>query len=155
MLLVDQIETPIGTVHLAVRDTYVCGLRFDTPFEGHPYATPLSDQVRAYFDGYLDALDVVEVAPEGTPFQKDVWRELRRIPVGETRSYGELAEKLGSSARAIGSANRTNPIALIIPCHRVIAADGTLCGYASGLDRKRWLLNHEKVTSVQGRLALQ
>jgi methylated-DNA-[protein]-cysteine S-methyltransferase len=154
MLLIDHIETPIGTVQLAVRDNALCGLRFERPFLGQPYATSISDRVRAYFDGELDALDRIDVAPEGTPFQKAVWELLRRIPVGETRTYGELAKQLGSSARAIGSANRTNPIALVIPCHRVIASDGTLCGYASGLDRKRWLLAHERVTSAQAQLAL-
>ena len=153
MLLVDQIESPIGTIHLAVRGDALVELAFDTPIAGERKKTPASARVRAYFDGDVHALDAIEVDPDGTPFQKSVWSLLREIPVGETRSYGQLAKRLGSSARAIGSANRTNPIALVIPCHRVIAADGTLCGYAGGLDRKRWLLQHE-ATSLQPALVL-
>ncbi|MFN2546425.1 MAG: methylated-DNA--[protein]-cysteine S-methyltransferase [Myxococcales bacterium] len=157
MLLIDEIESAIGTVHLAVRGNALRELAFERPLEGTRRKTPVSDAVRAYFSGDLHALERIEVDPEGTPFQKNVWSLLREIPVGETRTYGQLAKRLGSSARAVGSANRTNPIALVIPCHRVIAADGTLCGYASGLHRKRWLLQHE-LTSVasiaQAELAL-
>ena len=87
----------------------------------------------------------------GTPFQRRVWDELRRIPFGETISYAELARRVGQpgAARAVGSANGRNPIGLIIPCHRVIAADGGLGGYGAGLDRKRWLLRHEAEAAGQ------
>ena len=148
MIYVDSIETPIGPVHLAVSNGALKALTFGKPLQGEPRRTPVSAAVRAYFDGDIHALDRIEVDPDGTPFQKSVWSLLRKIPVGETRTYGQLATRLGSSARAVGSANRTNPIALVIPCHRVIAADGTLCGYASGLHRKRWLLDHEGVVTA-------
>jgi methylated-DNA-[protein]-cysteine S-methyltransferase len=148
MLLIDRIESPIGTVHLAVEGGALRELTFERPIAGEPRRTAVSDLVRAYFDGDLHALERIDVDPEGTPFQRSVWALLRQIPVGETETYGGLARRLKSSARAVGSANRTNPIALVIPCHRVIAADGSLCGYASGLHRKRWLLRHELTSSA-------
>src|SRR5690606_10896038 len=84
-------------------------------------------------------------APRGSEFQQQVWAALRRIPFGETRSYGEIAAALGQpgSARAVGAANRTNPIGIVVPCHRVIGAEGTLTGYAGGIERKKFLLEHE------------
>lgn len=104
------------------------------------------DRVRAYFSGELHALDTLAVAPKGTPFQQRVWAALRTIPVGQTRSYLDIAKAIGSPAavRAVGAANGQNPIALVVPCHRVIASDGTLCGYGGGLWRKKWLLDHER-----------
>jgi O-6-methylguanine DNA methyltransferase len=100
----------------------------------------------AYFAGDLDALARIRVATGGTPFQREVWAALRRIPVGRTTTYGELAAELGRSgaSRAVGLANGSNPIAIVVPCHRVIGRDGTLTGYAGGLERKRWLLEHER-----------
>jgi O-6-methylguanine DNA methyltransferase len=100
----------------------------------------------AYFAGDLDALARLRVATGGTPFQREVWAALRRIPVGRTTTYGELATELGRSgaSRAVGLANGSNPIAIVVPCHRVIGRDGTLTGYAGGLQRKRWLLEHER-----------
>ena len=92
----------------------------------------------------LAALDEVAVDPDGTPFQRRVWTALREIPPGETRTYGELALQLGTHPRAVGAANGRNPVCLAIPCHRVIASDGKLCGYAWGEERKRWLLEHER-----------
>jgi methylated-DNA-[protein]-cysteine S-methyltransferase len=100
-------------------------------------------QVEEYFAGERQEFDL-ELAPAGSEFQRRVWLALRQIPFGETRSYGDLARQLGSSARAIGRANATNPIAVIVPCHRVIGADGTLTGYAGGLPMKQWLLEHEQ-----------
>ena len=99
----------------------------------------------AYFDGDLAALDDVRVATAGTPFQRAVWHALRSIPPGTTRSYGQLASQLGraSACRAVGAANGANPVAIVVPCHRVIGADGSLTGYGGGLPRKRWLLDHE------------
>ena len=99
----------------------------------------------AYFDGVLTAIDEVPVVLNGTDFQNRAWAALRQIPPGQTRSYGEQARQLGlaNGARAIGSANHSNPCNLILPCHRLVAADGALTGYAGGLARKRWLLDHE------------
>jgi len=101
--------------------------------------------VLAYFAGRLHAIETLRVASSGTPFQNRVWSELRRIPKGETTSYGALARAIGRPAavRAVGLANGSNPIAIIVPCHRVIGANASLTGYGGGLERKRWLLNHE------------
>lgn len=106
---------------------------------------PFTQALEAYFDGRIDALEGLEVATGGTPFQRRVWTALRAIPAGRTISYGKLAATLGvaSASRAVGSANGANPIAIVVPCHRVIGANGTLTGYAGGLSRKRWLLDHE------------
>jgi methylated-DNA-[protein]-cysteine S-methyltransferase len=144
MLCVDTVETPIGPIHLALRGGALHALRFDEPFEGTRAPAPVSDRVRAYFAGDVHALDEIAVDPDGTPFQQRVWAALRAIPPGETRTYGDLARQLGTHPRAVGSANGRNPVCLAIPCHRVIAADGKLCGYAWGEERKRWLLRHER-----------
>ena len=105
-------------------------------------------EVTEYFAGQRDAF-TLKLAPRGTPFQQGVWAALRRIPLGETRSYGQLAAELGKpgAARAVGRANATNPIALIIPCHRVIGRDGSLTGFAFGEEIKRRLLAHEAASS--------
>jgi len=104
------------------------------------------ERVQAYFSGELHALDTIPVAPKGTRFQQQVWAALRTIPVGQTRSYLDIAKAIGSPAavRAVGAANGQNPIPLVIPCHRVIASNGTLRGYGGGLWRKKWLLGHER-----------
>ncbi|MGE5194798.1 MAG: methylated-DNA--[protein]-cysteine S-methyltransferase [Deltaproteobacteria bacterium] len=104
----------------------------------------VSIQLAAYFAGDLREFDV-PLAPHGAEFQKKVWRELCRIPFGKTISYGELARRIGqpTASRAVGLANGRNPISIIVPCHRVIGADGTLTGYGGGIDRKKWLLEHE------------
>jgi methylated-DNA-[protein]-cysteine S-methyltransferase len=104
-----------------------------------------SQSLAAYFAGELDTLDAVPVAPDGTSFQRSVWAALRQIPCGTTLSYGQLALKLGNPAavRAVGLANGANPIGIVVPCHRVIGADGSLTGFGGGLERKRWLLEHE------------
>jgi len=100
----------------------------------------------AYFEGDLHALDALRVRTAGTPLQRTVWHALRGIPAGATTSYGALARQLGRplASRAVGMANARNPVALIVPCHRVVGADGSLTGYAGGLERKRWLLAHER-----------
>jgi len=105
-------------------------------------------QLRCYFSSAI-SLQTIPLAPQGTLFQKSVWHELCKIPLGETRTYGEIAHKLNSSARAVGNACRRNPVQIIVPCHRVVSAKG-LGGYAGEtqgrqLDIKRWLLNHEGV----------
>jgi methylated-DNA-[protein]-cysteine S-methyltransferase len=111
-------------------------------------AADVSDRLGRYFAGELDALDDIVVAIHGSHFQHRVWAAVRRIPPGTVTSYGELAARLGYAdgrmARGIGTANATNAVALIIPCHRVIGKDGGLRGYAWGLERKRWLLEHER-----------
>jgi methylated-DNA-[protein]-cysteine S-methyltransferase len=102
--------------------------------------------LEAYFEGELDALDGAAVATQGTDFQSDVWAALRQIPAGSTLSYGALAARIGrpKAVRAVGLANGSNPIALFVPCHRVIGADSSLTGYGGGIERKRWLLAHER-----------
>lgn len=102
------------------------------------------EQLAAYFAGELRTFSLA-LAPRGSPFQNQVWNALEQIPFGETRSYGQIAATLGhpGAARAVGAANRTNPIGIIVPCHRVIGADGTLTGYAGGIERKKYLLEHE------------
>lgn len=106
---------------------------------------PLRNALDAYFAGNLTALDAIAVREVGHPFQRNVWRALRSIPAGTTTTYGRLAAELGvaGSARAVGTANGQNPVMLVVPCHRVIGANGALRGYAGGLLRKRWLLAHE------------
>jgi methylated-DNA-[protein]-cysteine S-methyltransferase len=107
--------------------------------------SPAGRALRAYFEGALDALDTLPTATSGTPFQRAVWDALRRIPLGQTTSYGRLAAAMDrpKATRAVGLANGANPIAIVVPCHRVIGADASLTGYGGGVDRKRWLLAHE------------
>ena len=114
-------------------------------------------QLAAYFAGELRSFSL-PLAPRGTPFQESVWALLARIPFGETRSYGDLATALGrpGAARAVGAANRTNRIAIVLPCHRVIGQNGTLTGYAGGLTRKSFLLDHEaRIIGAQRQTSLQ
>jgi methylated-DNA-[protein]-cysteine S-methyltransferase len=106
---------------------------------------PFAAALEAYFEGAIDALETIPVETGGTPFQRTVWAALRTIPPGHTSSYGALARRVGNpkGSRAVGLANGRNPVALIVPCHRVIGADGSLTGYAGGTWRKEWLLRHE------------
>jgi len=158
----DRIATPVGEV-LLVTDADGAVRAFDfTDYEarmmtllarhyGEVQLTPerapeaVRNAVAAYFDGDLTALDGLEVKTGGTDFQRAVWAALRTIPAGQTWSYGQLAQAIGKPAavRAVGLANGANPIGVIVPCHRVVGANGTLTGYAGGLERKRWLLAHE------------
>ena len=103
--------------------------------------------IMQYFRGNVDAIDAIAVETAGTPFQRTVWRALRRIPAGMTSTYGKLATRIGRPAavRAVGFANGANPISVVIPCHRLIGSDGSLTGYGGGLERKKWLLEHEGV----------
>jgi methylated-DNA-[protein]-cysteine S-methyltransferase len=115
----------------------------------------LGSALKAYFDGNMEALDKVPVVFGGTPFQNKVWKALRKIPVGATMSYGALAKKIGEpkAMRAVGLANGSNPIAVVVPCHRVIGSNGSLTGFGGGLPRKKWLLEHEaKHTAARFRL---
>ena len=150
-------ETPIGRICLwHDRDGALVRVRFADADASAPHPAPgteglrLADRFRAWFAGDLAALDGVAVRPAGSSFQQAVWAELLRIPPGRTASYADMARRLGGAAsgagpnaRAVGSANARNPVAIAIPCHRVIGADGRLAGYAGGLWRKQWLLAHE------------
>jgi methylated-DNA-[protein]-cysteine S-methyltransferase len=105
----------------------------------------IRESLLAYLHGELAAIDSIPVETAGTAFQRRIWSELRHIPVGTTVSYGELAERIGrpEAVRAVGHANGSNPIGVVVPCHRVIGANGSLTGYGGGIARKRWLLQHE------------
>lgn len=159
-----RIPTPIGAVVVLARGEALVGLEFGDqegrvtglrarmerhvgPFKTSAAPDPAGAATRlsAYFAGDIVALDGQPVELLGTEFERAVWEELLRIPVGRTRSYVDLATRVGrpKGSRAVGQANGRNPIALFVPCHRVIAADGTLGGYGGGLDRKRRLLEHE------------
>lgn len=111
-----------------------------------PHSFGPASAIAAYFGGDLHGIDCLPTATEGTSFQKRVWDALRTIPAGQTLSYGELARQIGQpqAVRAVGLANGANPIGIVVPCHRVIGADGSLTGYGGGLERKLWLLNHEQ-----------
>ncbi|NND99355.1 MAG: methylated-DNA--[protein]-cysteine S-methyltransferase [Pirellulaceae bacterium] len=114
-------------------------------------APRIRESLDNYFDGDFTALDRLAVATGGTEFQSKVWSQLRSIPPGETLSYGRLADRVGrpTASRAVGLANGANPVAIVVPCHRVIGASGALTGYGGGLARKRWLLNHEQAIDQQ------
>lgn len=105
----------------------------------------LSAKLQDYFDGDLAVIDTLPTATAGTPFQREVWKALRTIPCGQIMHYGQLATQLGraGAARAVGAANGSNPISIVVPCHRVIGSSGALTGYAGGVSRKEWLLRHE------------
>ncbi|HZB51376.1 MAG TPA: methylated-DNA--[protein]-cysteine S-methyltransferase [Mycobacteriales bacterium] len=145
------VDSPIDPLLLVGDETGLRELQM-APHSPPPGATedagPLAaaaDQLAAYFAGEREAFRL-PLAPVGTAFQRKVWAALREIPYGRTTTYGELAAGLGqpTAARAVGLANGRNPIAVIVPCHRVIGRDGTLTGFGGGLDRKRWLLEHER-----------
>ena len=108
--------------------------------------TSIKSALHSYFSGDTHALAQIPTAIPGTPFQQSVWTALRSIPAGATTTYGQLASAIGrkGASRAVGAANGANPIPIVVPCHRVIGADGSLTGFASGLDRKQWLLTHER-----------
>jgi methylated-DNA-[protein]-cysteine S-methyltransferase len=144
------IDTPTGLVEIDVDEDHLVGLNFvEESVADQDDPSGIADALRRYFDGELDAIADVPIRfDRGTPFQQEVWEALRTIPCGETISYAELAQRVGrpTGFRAVGGANGKNPIGIVVPCHRVIAADGTLGGYSGGLDNKRWLLEHEGVT---------
>lgn len=146
------IETPIGPLTLQADEAAVTAIRFGA--DGAQDASPLLDaaeaQLREYFAGARRTFDL-PLAPHGTAFQQRVWAALRAIPYGETRTYGELAAAIGSpnASRAVGMANHRNPISIVIPCHRVIGANGTLTGYAGGLEVKRKLLALEGINILK------
>jgi methylated-DNA-[protein]-cysteine S-methyltransferase len=159
-LLIDELKTPIGKLALLADEAgrlHAVGF-----FEGHARMASalgggahtrvqdpggLTSALRAYFDGELSAIDGLPIVLAGTEFQRSVWRGLLTIPCGQTRSYGDLARQIErpKAVRAVGLANGSNPIGIVVPCHRVIGANGTLTGYGGGIERKRWLLAHEGI----------
>nr|WP_236544110.1 methylated-DNA--[protein]-cysteine S-methyltransferase [Spiractinospora alimapuensis] len=147
----DEVSSPIGTIILVGDGTSLTGLYMESPpadageWRHAPGALrEVTEQLSAYFAGELRTF-TLSLAPEGTEFQRGVWRALTRLPYGQTTSYGELATSLGKpgASRAVGLANGRNPISIVVPCHRVIGADGSLTGYGGGLPRKRHLLTLE------------
>ncbi|MFI5569125.1 methylated-DNA--[protein]-cysteine S-methyltransferase [Streptomyces sp. NPDC051740] len=152
-------DSPYGPLTLVADDGVLCGLymtgqRHRPPEEtfGIPDDTPFAEareQLSAYFTGELKEF-TLELRLHGTPFQRRVWDRLTRIPYGETRTYGQLADTLGNSkaSRAVGLANGRNPVGIIVPCHRVIGAGGGLTGYGGGLERKQRLLDFERGTAL-------
>ena len=124
----------------------------DATMTEKPGAFGHAEALARYFEGDIEAIDAIPTKATGSDFQLAVWRALREIPAGTTTSYGAIARKLGKpdAMRAVGLANGANPIAIVVPCHRVIGADGSLTGYGGGLERKRWLLAHEDRHAGQG-----
>lgn len=165
-LILDRIGSPIGTLLVVTDDVAVRMLHFGDDAEyalrrlRGLYGTieiveqreclGVRERLDAYFAGEFSAFDDLPLATNGTAFQKTVWSALREIAPGTTQSYGALAKHIGApgAARAVGLANGANPIALIVPCHRVIGADRSLTGFGGGLPRKAWLLRHEGVRFV-------
>jgi len=160
-LFLDRLESPIGTIvlisdgeALRVLDFVDCEERMQRLLSVHYGEQPVVEsreslgikrRMEAYFGGDLTSVDAIAVRTEGTPFQKQVWAELRNIAAGSTLSYGALAKRIGrpGASRAVGLANGSNPIGIVVPCHRVIGSSGALTGYGGGIERKRWLLEHE------------
>lgn len=170
MIELAVIESPVGPLTLGLRAGKACALFFGDAADAvrkaaarwHPSepaaparegaAREIAAALRGYFSGDLHALDRLEVELNGTPFQRRVWTALRTVGPGETASYRDVARTIGAPAavRAVGAANGANPVAIIIPCHRIVGANGSLTGYGGGLDRKRWLLAHERGGTFPG-----
>ncbi|MDB5364813.1 MAG: methylated-DNA--[protein]-cysteine S-methyltransferase [Rhodospirillales bacterium] len=156
-LFLDRMATPIGELLLVVDEAdQLCAtdwgekeIRLRTRYPAlQDRRSKAADALRAYFAGELAAIDKVPVATSGTEFQECVWHVLRGIACGTVTTYAALAQRIGrpTAIRAVGLANGSNPISVVVPCHRVIGSNGTLTGYGGGLERKRWLLAHEQVT---------
>ena len=168
-LIIDSLDTPIGKMIIVadhdgnlravdwtdheerllrlLRRLYGAnGFKLGAGKNPHGFA----DNFKRYFAGDLSALDMIPVKTAGTPFQLEVWQALRKIPCGKPISYSKLALQIGrpKAVRAVGLANGANPIGVVVPCHRVIGANGSLTGYGGGLERKRWLLKHESSLSA-------
>jgi methylated-DNA-[protein]-cysteine S-methyltransferase len=168
----DRLQTPIGTALLVTdaegalraldwedyepRMRQLLRLQYGVPvLENARAPAGIRAALSAYFAGELACLDAIKWRVAGTAFQRKVWTALRAIPVGTTTSYGALAARLDmpTAVRAVGHANGSNPISVVVPCHRVIGANGSLTGYGGGLQRKRWLLEHEGVVLKASRQA--
>lgn len=164
-LFIDRTNTPLGELLLVGDDAgnlravdwtdyesrmlRLLRLHYGTNgFKLEPAHNPhgLGDVIDRYFAGEVEVINDISVQTAGTPFQRSVWNELRKIPSGAAISYGKLAEQIArpKAVRAVGLANGSNPIGIVVPCHRVIGADGSLTGYGGGLERKQWLLEHER-----------
>jgi methylated-DNA-[protein]-cysteine S-methyltransferase len=162
-LLVDKINSEIGTILIASDGEKLCALDFadyeqrmtkllnrrygSCDFEYVKNPQGFSSKIQAYFNGDRTSLNNIPISTGGTVFQQQVWLALQTIPWGNTISYADLAARIGkpTAYRAVGMANSLNPVALVLPCHRVIGANAALTGYAGGLERKRWLLKHEGI----------
>jgi methylated-DNA-[protein]-cysteine S-methyltransferase len=154
-VLTSTVASPIGPLTLVAQDGVLTRVSMHEQRHSSPppidaavddnWFKDVAAQLDAYFAGELTSFDL-EMQMLGTPFQQGVWAQLCEIPYGETISYGELAQRVGNpnASRAVGLANGRNPIAIIVPCHRVIGANGSLTGYGGGLERKTWLLDHER-----------
>lgn len=152
MLCCDKYDSPVGPLWLTGRNGVLTGLSFESP---HEECVPGNfDAVKCWLDDYFRGVPreiAFSMEPTGTPFQKLVWQLLLEVPFGQTKTYGQLAKQAARivgnenmSAQAVGQAAGKNPIAIIIPCHRIVGAKGQLTGYAYGLESKAWLLNHEQ-----------
>ena len=158
-LIYDVVSAPIGRLIVASNGAAVAGVWManaspdDDRWQEHRGIDPVLIEARrelvAYFDARLRTFEI-PLAPNGTDFQRRVWTALTKIPYGKTISYADLARRIRNTAavRAVGAANGRNPIPIIVPCHRVIGSDGSLTGFGGGLDRKRWLLEHEGALAV-------
>lgn len=162
MIEMTIIESPVGPLTIAARDGRTCLLHFgadreaavrtlrkwygEMPIDETEDPNGTVTVLRRYFGGDLDALDDVDVEMNGTSFQQRVWAALREVKAGHTASYATVAKNIGSASavRAVGAANGANPVAIVVPCHRIVGSDGTLTGYGGGLERKEWLLRHER-----------
>lgn len=147
MIYQSYLNTPIGIIRILSNGDAITEIKFmdtDGPEDPDVHTESAKTQLREYFSGIRNSFQL-QLEMNGTEFENKVWDELKKIPMGATTSYGSIAYKLGNNkmAQAVGSANGKNPIAIVIPCHRVIGSDASLTGYAGGLYRKEWLLKHE------------
>lgn len=147
MIYQSYLNTPIGFLRFLSNGGAITQIKFmdtDGPEDPDIYTESARTQLQEYFDGRRDSFQL-KIQINGTDFESKVWEELKNIPFGATTSYVDIAENIGGKkmARAVGAANGKNPIAVVIPCHRVIGANNDLIGYSGGLDRKKWLLKHE------------
>ncbi len=153
----DSLETPLGVLCVEAGNGAIRAISFSSPSFGAPKKSSITDsaieQLRAYFGGELQHFSL-PIAPEGTNFERNVWDALIKVPYASTCSYSDIANTLHNpkAIRAVGRANGLNPIAIVIPCHRIIGSEGSLTGYAGGLWRKRWLLDHE--ARIAGKILL-
>lgn len=149
-----HLKTPLGWVQIEATDTAITAVRFVDTAEDHRPENKLSQagkaQLAAWFKRERTDFDL-PLAPKGTDFQQAAWKALQRIPYGETRYYAQQADLIGrpNAIRAVGAANGANPIAVVVPCHRVIGKNGSLTGYGGGLERKEWLLAFEQGIAQQ------
>lgn len=146
-----QLETSLGALSYAVDDIGVCKVHFGAVDDAGPAGDEAGEQLRAYFAGELTEFTVPLHVKRGSEFERAVWERMKQIPYGETRSYGSIATAVGEpgGAQAVGTACNRNPIPVIVPCHRIIGADGKLVGFGGGLERKRILLELEAKVKME------